>query len=212
MTAPVAPADRFSASHPCPICSGHQGQARKRGIRCSGFKSADDAVAFCSRVESPKLAGGAFRHFKFGPCDCGVTHRPWSEAPPEIRERHAARALHVNGSAKVEPPKPWTMPASEIETTHAYTDPSTGVLLFELVRTTQAARERGAPKTLPRHLVDGRWFLGSGPWAGRSDELPLYREAEVIAELQQGGVAHLVEGERDADRIHEAGGVSACNA
>jgi P4 family phage/plasmid primase-like protien len=207
--APVATADRFTASHPCPICSGHQGQARGRGVRCAGFKSADDAVAFCSRIESPKPAGGAFRHFNFGPCDCGVTHRPWSEAPPEIRERFERR---VDRGADPKAPKPWTMPTSEIETTHAYTDPSTGVVLFEIVRTTKAARERGAPKTLPRHLVDGRWLYGAGPWAGRSDELPLYREAEVIAELQQGGVAHLVEGERDADRIHEAGGVAACNA
>jgi hypothetical protein len=181
-------------------------------MRCSGFKSADGVVAFCSRVESPKPAGDAFRHFNFGPCDCGSTHRAWEEAPPQIRERFDAGAQRANEATRVKPPKPWTMPESEIETTHAYTDPSTGVVLFEIVRTTKAARERGAPKTLPRHLVDGRWFYGAGPWAGRSDELPLYREAAVIAELQQGGVAHLVEGERDADRIHEAGGMGACNA
>ena len=115
----------------------------------------------------------------------------------------------ANGSAppprsKSAQPKPWTFPDSEVAAVHSYTDE------VQVVRFTAASRERGRPKVMPRHRgVDGRWFCGLGPH--RSDELPLYREAEAIVALTAGNILYLVEGEGDADAIVRAGAVAATN-
>lgn len=208
----ATPRERFDRSHPCPICDGNPGAPRGRGERCAGWLSPDGAAAFCSRIESARPANGnASRHWLFGPCDCGTTHRPWSEAPAELRERRDQKANARTAKRSTDDPKPWNLPDADVASTHPYTD-AAGAVLFEVVRTTQAARDRGTPKTLPRYCIGERWFCGAGSWTGRSEEIPLYRHGEALAELTQGGSCHLVEGERDADRVAEAGGVAVCNA
>src|SRR5690606_23207506 len=133
-----------------------------------------------------------------GPCDCGAQHNAWSDAPPHLRERRERLSgAKANGAAA----KPWNIPDAEVEMLHRYEHPESGELLFEVVRFAPEARERLGAKTMPRHQRDGRWYFGAGPWAGRSDELPLYREREAVAELRQGGTVRIVEGERDADVV-----------
>lgn len=193
---------------------------RGAGVRCHGYVSDDGAAAYCARIESGKQAGDVWRHWLYGACDCGATHGRREDAPPEIRERReqrkpngAAGRSRPAGERPPKPPAPWTVPAEHVEMIHRYEDPECGALLFEVARIRREYRDRhDGARTLPRYEIDGRWYWGAGPWAGRSEELPLYRQREAVAELVQGGTVRLVEGERDADAIHVAGGVGTCNA
>jgi putative DNA primase/helicase len=107
-------------------------------------------------------------------------------------------------------PRLWSIADDDIAAVHVYADPATNAALFEVCRLTKMARDRGQPKCLPRHRgTDGQVYFGLGSWLGRVP--PLYREAEAVAELQQGGTAYITEGERDADVIHEIGGVACTN-
>lgn len=107
-----------------------------------------------------------------------------------------------------EQPKPWPHDDVDVAATHRY-ERADGVLLFEVVRFTDAARDRGLPKCLPRFYQGGRWYQGMGP--AKSEAVPLYREREAVAELEQGGTVYVTEGEGDADAIVQAGGVACCN-
>ena len=83
---------RHLPSHPCPVCGGHAGLVRGRGIRCAGFTL--DAVSYCTRDE---LAGGlpldgslsppGYKHWLRGDCRCGVAHA----ARPGGAVSHAGR-------------------------------------------------------------------------------------------------------------------------
>lgn len=57
-------AKEYTASNPCPVCEGHGGQTRGKGIRCNGFIR-DDGMALCKRrldsgVIDDKQADGPF--------------------------------------------------------------------------------------------------------------------------------------------------------
>ena len=76
---------RHLRSHPCPICGGHAGLVRGRGIRCVGFTL--DAVSYCTRDElagclnlDGTLSPPAYKHWLQGDCRCGLTH---TARPPE---------------------------------------------------------------------------------------------------------------------------------
>ena len=95
MRAPLG-SRRHLRSHPCPICGGHAGLGRGRGIRCAGFTL--DVISYCTRGE---LAGGlqlegslsppAYKHLLHGHCGCGVSHSaPAARAIP--RYGHAVKA------------------------------------------------------------------------------------------------------------------------
>jgi hypothetical protein len=215
----VASERRYTGGRRCPICGHHAGERRGTGTRCSGYETEDRAVAFCQRVASGKqTADGLHRHWMYGPCDCGTTHAPWDDASPELRAKREKAKAKANGSARPngactpKPPAAWTVPDEHVETFHPYEDPASGALLFELARFLREHRERYGAKAKPRHRIGDRWYLGAGPWAGRSDDLPLYRQREAVAELVQGGTAYIADGERDADTIYDRGNVAVCNA
>ena len=63
----------------CPICGGHPGLARGRGIRCAGFSLG--VVAYCTREERSGRAEldittepPAYKHLLIGRCQCGIEH------------------------------------------------------------------------------------------------------------------------------------------
>lgn len=83
----VSNQQKFSASRPCPICSGHPGLPQGQGIRCWGFMSSDGSYAHCSREEKAgAIAQGpdaTYAHRMRGGCKCGVQHGPAIEASTE---------------------------------------------------------------------------------------------------------------------------------
>lgn len=82
-----------SEKSPCPICGGHEGLTRGRGIRCFGFLSSDGLYAHCTRSEYAHALkpepNGTFAHRLNGPCRCGVDHGRAGSAPmpsnPQLR-------------------------------------------------------------------------------------------------------------------------------
>jgi hypothetical protein len=92
----VNPAQRFSATRPCPVCSGSVKD--KRGIRrrCHGFISEDELWAHCSREEYASGCtfheeSSTFSHYLGGECRCGETH---DEAPePKVSTNGHSRQV-----------------------------------------------------------------------------------------------------------------------
>lgn len=81
---------RWKQSNPCPICGGHEGLARGRGVRCTGYLGPDGAYANCSREDhaggiEPKGEPPAYAHLLDGPCRCGVTHGAAVAVVPQAR-------------------------------------------------------------------------------------------------------------------------------
>lgn len=75
----VTAEQRFSPSHPCPICGGHAAAPSGRGERCYGFLSSDGGWAHCTREEHAgglerKEGSGTYPHRLEGECACGVSH------------------------------------------------------------------------------------------------------------------------------------------
>lgn len=185
-------------ANPCPICQGHPALPQGRGIRCFGFGT--DRYAHCTREEfagalSPHKGGDTYAHRLSGPCRCGLTH---GDAAP-IDPVHSVRRVES------EAPRLWSVPDSHVEMRHDYLDEK-GALAWQLCRFWRQFRtEHGGAKGMPRHIgADGRWYFGQGRWKGNHTK-PLYREAEALAELRLGGHVFIVEGERDADALWEAG-------
>lgn len=79
----ITPAQRYTRGRPCPICGGSDSLRRGKGIRCSGYISADGEYAYCTREEyagalpiNPRTSPPAAAHRLYGPCKCGDTHNP----------------------------------------------------------------------------------------------------------------------------------------
>lgn len=75
----VETAQRFSPSHPCPICGGHAAAPSGKGERCYGFLSSDGRYAHCTREERAgglewKEGSGTYPHRLEGECGCGARH------------------------------------------------------------------------------------------------------------------------------------------
>lgn len=87
----------------------------------------------------------------------------------------------------------------EIVATYDYTDES-GVLLYQTVRYN--------PKSFNQRRPDG-----AGSWTWKLDGVRLvpYRLPELLRALNAGDTVYITEGEKDADAIHDAGGVATCN-
>lgn len=199
--------NRWKASNPCPICSGHQSMPQGQGVRCSGYRSSDGLFAYCSREEQsgaldPWKSGFLFAHKLGDKCRCGMQHGTDGEPFNASRPRN----LHGDHS-----PIPWSIPDSDIEMVHPYE--RNGEPQWELCRIWKHARDRhhGA-KALPRHRdPEGQWYFGIGEkWKGRKDK-PLYNESAAIQELRLGGHVFIVEGERDADALRSADCIATCN-
>ena len=70
---------RHDRGAPCPVCGGHQALPKHRGVRCAGFTL--DRVVYCTREEHAgrlpfniSVSPGAYKHRRFGACDCGTAH------------------------------------------------------------------------------------------------------------------------------------------
>ena len=197
----------FTRSAPCPICGGHRDLPRGRGIRCYGALSPDGRFAHCTREERagllrPSRRGDAFAHWLEGGCRCGLDHG--ATLLRASTPRHALRpASDVS--------QPWSVPDEDVEACHPYL--IAGQVQFDVCRIWPHARTRyGGAKCFPRHRGDdGEWYFGQGArWRGRPDK-PLYRQDEALDELRLGGSIFVVEGERDADAIWDAGCIGVCN-
>lgn len=184
---------RFNSAAPCPICSGHDNLPRGKGRRCYGFYSSDGRYAHCSRADHagalPEMSkSGTYAHRLDGPCSCGGQHDG---------------GLPVTEPAKR--PTPWRFHESQIAAIHLYTDD------IQVCRLTQATRANNFPKCMPRHRgADSNWYCGLGPY--RSDDLPLYREQEVLAGLHADDTIYITEGESDSDAIYDAEALATTNA
>jgi hypothetical protein len=80
----TAHARRFTHSHPCPVCGGHDGLARGKGLRCFGYLDRSGGYARCTREEHagslPQNRDGTYSHRLHGSCRCGHAH---GEALPD---------------------------------------------------------------------------------------------------------------------------------
>jgi hypothetical protein len=69
---------RFTRTHPCPVCGGHDGLARGQGVRCFGYLDASGDFARCTREGHagtlPQNRDGTYSHRLDGPCRCGQAH------------------------------------------------------------------------------------------------------------------------------------------
>lgn len=78
-TLSVTHGQRFSKSHPCPICGGYDQAPRGKGERCFGFLSDDGQWAHCTRPEhagslQSNASSDTFAHQLQSPCSCGQQH------------------------------------------------------------------------------------------------------------------------------------------
>jgi len=175
----------FTQKFPCPICRGHRDMKRGHSQRCHGFLSSDGSFAHCSREE---LAGDlshkrdpnseTWPHRLEGPCACGETHGERPRENPKPRQKDTRSPQKTEGLA------------------YSYVDDAE-VLRFQTVRY--------EPKDFRQRRPDG-----AGGWIWNLDGvvLILYRLRELRAALAAGDPVYIVEGEKDADRLHEEGYVA----
>jgi hypothetical protein len=66
---------RFTGTNPCPICGGHDGLVRGKGVRCFGYYDGSGKYARCTREEHagalPQNRDGTYSHRLHGDCRCG---------------------------------------------------------------------------------------------------------------------------------------------
>jgi len=86
-----------------------------------------------------------------------------------------------------------------IAATYDYRDES-GALLFQIVRL--------QPKDFRQRRPDG---AGGWEWSVKGVRRVLYRLPELLTALAAGDTVYIVEGEKDADRLHAEGYVATCN-
>ncbi len=89
---------RHSRLFPCPVCGGHSGLPRERGVRCAGFSLR--ITTYCTRHEHAGRAQldiethpPAYKHLLSGRCPCGLEHDfPPSVERPQPRIRASSKA------------------------------------------------------------------------------------------------------------------------
>lgn len=208
---------RHSAAQPCRVCGGHDKLPQGQGIRCFGFET-DDGWVHCTREGGGKApyheSSTTWAHRAVGRCPCGTSHgEDPSELPPPRRPAPPQRAeVRELGEAK----------RAEIEATYDYVDRE-GRLLFEVVR----YRPKTFRQRRPHPARPGRWVwhltscadYNAKQAADRqcdcglpAQPLTLYRIPEIISGLEAGDSIWIVEGEKDADAMREAGVIATTNA
>lgn len=198
---------RWTTHRPCVVCGGHQRSVRGGSVRCSGWSSEDGEWAHCSREEhagSLELKPGSdtYAHKANGPCKCGVTHgdRPALAVVPRDPAMHQSHDRGV------------------IESRYDYIDPSSGKLLFQVLRFNPKGFSQRRPaipedhelrKENPKHPIR---FEDGAYWVYSLGEIPkpLYRQSEVAASDPSRAV-FVLEGEKDVDRAWRMGLVATCN-
>jgi len=170
------------AANPCPICAGHRGIPQGQGRRCFGFTSSDGFWADCTRGE---LAGSLAMHST----SQTYSHRLQGPCKCGVTHGEAAQVRSI-GEAR----------GARIVATYDYTDEA-GALLYQVVRK--------EPKTFVQRQPDG---AGGWRWKTEGVRQVLYRLPELASAVAAGDTVHVVEGEKDANAVHAAGGVATCNA
>ena len=91
-----------------------------------------------------------------------------------------------------------------IAATYGYTDEN-GTLLYQAVRYVSSHGEKSFKQRRPNGSGGWTWALGD------VRRVP-YRLPEVLQAVQAGRIVFIVEGEKDADRLHALGFVATCNS
>jgi hypothetical protein len=191
---------RFTSSRPCPVCGGHDGLARGKGLRCFGYLDRSGRYARCTREEHagslPQNRDGTYSHRLHGSCRCGQTHgetlpadaRPAANgrrrrSDQRFRSYFTLRAFLTKYYGDGTAIRFWP-----------YHD-ATGAEAFRVLRIDYRAPDGSKAKSYrPCHrAADGKWLL-SRP-EGR---LPLYNLPSILAAPSDATVA-LLEGEKCAD-------------
>jgi hypothetical protein len=189
---------RFTKSHPCPICGGHDGLARGHGVRCFGYRSGD--YARCTREEHagslPQNRDGTYSHNLDGACRCGQAH---GEAPAG-NGRSAARTLRRRAEQRFR--SFHTLRAFLLgrhgdgtDIRHWVYRDAAGDEVFRVLRIDYTAPGGKPAKSYrPCHrAADGKWLLS------RPDRLlPLYRLPSILAAPPE-AIITVLEGEKCAD-------------
>jgi hypothetical protein len=183
----VSAEQRFTASHPCPICGGAGGDPRGVGRRCNGYRSHDRRYAYCSRKEVSgglPLYGdtGAYAHALEGSCKCGVPHD----------EGHPPRPS--NGQPRSAPG------AERVVRTRRWTIYERGFPIAVHVRLDVERADGQRDKRLYWEQPDGARGLGGRATAS----LPLYGLPELDA-APDGALVVVTEGEPAADALRTQG-------
>ena len=188
---------RFTGSHPCPICGGHDGLGRGRGVRCFGYEDGTGAYARCTREEHagglPRNGDGTYSHRLRGTCRCGQAHGDAPDSGIARTSRRRAeqrfrsyftlaaflRRRYGDGTAV----RHWT-----------YRD-AAGEEAFRVLRIDYRAPDGTAAKSYrPCHqAADGRWLL-SRP----AMPLPVYNLPAILAAPPDATIA-VLEGEKCTD-------------
>ena len=202
---------RWSNAHPCPICGGYESMKQGTGQRCWGYESTDGEYIYCTRDE---FAGGlsthkgsdAYAHRAEGDCKCGSVHGHASASipipPPE--ENKVSKLSFPSVDALTDHYKDkGGKGGSRLEDYYLYCladgPPSLAVLRF---------RDENGKKFFYQATPQGDgWSLGARAWV----PIP-YRLPELLDAIRKGEDIYIVEGEKDAEAIGEAGGVATCNA
>lgn len=182
MTQPVAPAQRHSHDHRCPICGGRDEDPRGSGRRCNGYTSSDGEWVRCSRDEhAGRLDAddyGLFVHRMYGACKCGTQHGP-------ARER--------SGGAS----------SRQIDATYDYKDES-GRVLFQVVRF--AGKQFRQRRPDPSAESGWSWKLGDARRV-----LYRLPDLIAALKERTADPVYIVEGEKDVDALWKRGLVATCN-
>ena len=181
MSASRLPDRRHSASTPCPVCGGHDGSKRGQGERCHGFISGE--WVHCAREEH---AGRAAYHE--GSKTYG--HKVEGPCPCGVEHRPApAKFGRLNG------------PPPSIDKLYTYRG-------HDETPRYQGVRFKD-PKGFKQRPVDAQGNPGRS-WSMRGVALVPYRLPELLA-ADLSSVVHIVEGEKDADRLASLGLVATTN-
>jgi hypothetical protein len=191
---------RFTQTHPCPVCGGHDGLARGCGLRCFGYLDRTGRYARCTREghagSLPQNRDGTYSHRLDGTCRCGQAHgealpddaRPATStrrrrAEQRFRSYFTLRAFLINHYGEGTAIRFWP-----------YHDAAGGEA-FRVLRIDYRAPDGSKAKSYrPCHqAADGKWLL-SRP-GGR---LPLYNLPTILAAPAEAIIA-VLEGEKCAD-------------
>jgi hypothetical protein len=193
---------RFTLSHPCPVCGGHDGLARGRGLRCFGYLDGSGRYARCTREEHAdrllQNRDGTYSHRLDGPCRCGRLH---GDAPDS-----AARTLTVRTRARrLTQQRFRSYFTLRAFLTRYYGDGTVvtpwiyrgndGTEAFRVLRIDYRAPDGSTAKSYrPCHeAADGRWLL-----ARPEGKLPLYNLPGILATPPE-AIIVLLEGEKCSD-------------
>jgi len=194
---------RFTRSHPCPVCRGHDGLGRGQGVRCFGYYDRSDRYARCTREEHagslPQNRDGTYSHRLHGECRCGQVHGDVS-APASQARAAAASVLRSRAQQRF---RSYSTLAAFLRKRYGegtavrfwiYRD-AAGDEVFRVLRVDYRAPDGSKAKSYrPCHrAADGRWLLS------RPDmPLPLYNLPTILAAPPEATIT-VLEGEKCTD-------------